>query len=183
MHDHDTVDHMSSPSDTMSTAPDFEWGADLETPPRPGRHSGASGSPIPTPRSPLQPIANLFDPPMPQSPRRDLASSHQSDTPVRFCRRSSTIVLQKKPATPRSLLQAISRRAGMAHAPSQLTPSPSAISAPANVNPFTSRTESSLGPKRSVVERSEVAYHPVAAKVGGKAEYRSIGIVSCQTSD
>jgi hypothetical protein len=163
---HDMTDPASSPSDTMSTAPDFEWGADLETPPRYNRHSGPDGSPMPVPRSPLQPIANLFDRPIPESPHRGPVSSQPSgSTPVRFCRRSSTIVLQKKPATPRTLLHAISRRAGMAHVPT--APPATAVNAPANVNPFTSRTESTLGPKRSVVERLDAPYHPVAAKVRG----------------
>eukprot|EP00045_Choanoeca_perplexa_P006389 m.54316 g.54316 ORF g.54316 m.54316 type:complete len:565 (-) comp13616_c0_seq1:110-1804(-) len=153
------ADPPSSPADDMSTTADFEWGADLETPPR---HRGASGSPLP-PRSPLQPIANLLAPAGPESPCRP-TPVEASSTPIRFCRRSSTIVLQKKPATPRTLLTAISRR-GKAHVPLP-TGMSAAVAAPANVNPFSSRSELGTGPKRSVVERSEAPYHPIAAKSG-----------------
>eukprot|EP00730_Choanoeca_flexa_P006372 TRINITY_DN12142_c0_g2_i4.p1 TRINITY_DN12142_c0_g2~~TRINITY_DN12142_c0_g2_i4.p1 ORF type:complete len:553 (+),score=139.07 TRINITY_DN12142_c0_g2_i4:254-1912(+) len=155
---------ITSPSDPMSTAADLEWGTELETPP-----SAKSTSLVSKLRSPLQPIANLFDrpdstsPSSPHPPKRGL-------TPVPFDHHSSRLVLDRKPNTPRTLLQAISRSGHMARPvppPSMDTTGPSASTAPANINPFSRNNSAVAGQyKRSVVERNEQPYHPVTKKAG-----------------
>ena len=133
-----------STPEAMATNPDFEWGENFETPEK-VRPSD------PFPRSPLKPITNVGSP-RPFSP----------SSPIPFCQKTSTIVLCTDPSTPRTLLNNVGRK--RRPAPIKITSdSPIAITAPANINPFTSRTESTA-PKRSVVERHQVG-NPPSAKV------------------